>query len=141
MTLKPTDMLEIQSAIDDYERKFPRRAAPSAEVALAWRLGKREWKRRQAALRAAQKRDREVVRGGEEKGDPVITRQECSRWVWAGERFRVRWQTSHSSEDDTTRFEGLGPWVERALLVGWWGMFAVVVASVFFFGAIVGGFK
>ncbi len=43
MTLKPTDMLEIQSAIDEYERKFPRRPAPSAEVALAWRLGKREW--------------------------------------------------------------------------------------------------
>ena len=41
MTLKPTDMLEIQSAIDEYERKFPRRPAPSAEVALAWRLGKR----------------------------------------------------------------------------------------------------
>ena len=43
MTLKPTDMLEIQSAIDEYERKFPRRPAPSAEVALAWRLSKREW--------------------------------------------------------------------------------------------------
>ena len=42
MTLRPTDMLEIQSAIDEYERKFPGRAAPSAEVALAWRLGKRE---------------------------------------------------------------------------------------------------
>ena len=42
MTLKPTDMLEIRSAIDAYERKFPRRRAPSAEVALAWRLGKRE---------------------------------------------------------------------------------------------------
>ena len=49
MTLKPTDMLEIQSAIDEYERKFPRRPAPSAEVALAWRLGKREWAKRQAA--------------------------------------------------------------------------------------------
>ena len=49
MTLKPTDMLEIQSAIDEYERKFPRRPAPSAEVALAWRLGKKEWARRQAA--------------------------------------------------------------------------------------------
>ena len=53
MTLKPTDMLEIQSAIDEYERKFPRRPAPSAEVALAWRLGKKEWARRQAAQHAA----------------------------------------------------------------------------------------
>ena len=35
MTLKPTDMLEIQSAIDEYERKPPRRPTPSAEVALA----------------------------------------------------------------------------------------------------------
>ena len=42
MTLKPTDMLEIQSAIDEYERKYRGRTAPSAEVALAWRLGKRE---------------------------------------------------------------------------------------------------
>jgi len=26
-------------------------------------------------------------------------------------------------------------------MVGWWGAVAVMVASVFFFGAIVGGFK
>jgi hypothetical protein len=77
MTLKPTDMLEIQSAIDAYERKFPRRPEPSATAALKWRLGKRE---------------------------PV-------------------------------------PWVRKALLVGWWGVFALVVASVFFIGALVGGFK
>jgi hypothetical protein len=49
MTLKPTDMLEIQSAIDEYERKFPGRPAPSAEVALAWRLGKREARKRLAS--------------------------------------------------------------------------------------------
>ena len=54
MTLRPTDMLEIQSAIDEYERKFPRRPAPTAEVALAWRLGKREWAKRQAAESSAQ---------------------------------------------------------------------------------------
>jgi hypothetical protein len=42
MTLKPTDMLEIQSAIDEYEKRFPRRPEPTAEEALAWRLGKRE---------------------------------------------------------------------------------------------------
>jgi len=35
----------------------------------------------------------------------------------------------------------LVPWVRKALLVGWWGVIAVVVASVFFFGALVGGFK
>ena len=67
MTLKPTDMLEIQSAIDAYERKFPRRPAPSAEVALAWRLGKREWARRQAAQKTAGATDptRAPNRGGE----------------------------------------------------------------------------
>ena len=100
MTLKPTDMLEIQSAIDQYERKFPRRPAPSAEVALAWRLGKKEWARRQAAQQEAQPSPAE--------GAP----------------------------------QSLGsPWIKNALMVGWWGAVAVMVASVFFFGAIVGGFK
>jgi hypothetical protein len=31
--------------------------------------------------------------------------------------------------------------IKNALMVGWWGAVAVMVASVFFFGAIVGGFK
>ena len=30
---------------------------------------------------------------------------------------------------------------QGSVAVGWWGMVAVLVASVFFFGAIVGGFK
>jgi len=101
MTLKPTDMLEIQSAIDEYERKFPRRSAPSAEVALAWRLGKKEWARRQAAQQDA--------------------------------------LTASPAEDAPRSFESL--WIKKALMVGWWGAVAVMVASVFFFGAIVGGFK
>ncbi len=108
MTLKPTDMLEIQSAIDQYERKFPRRPAPSAEVALAWRLGKKEWARRQAAENAP------------EPGAPDL-----------------RWLTT--AEDGPQSFAN--PWVEKVLLVGWWGMVAVMVASVFAFGALVGGFK
>jgi hypothetical protein len=33
------------------------------------------------------------------------------------------------------------PWVKGVLLVGWWGVLAVAVASVFFFGAFVGGLK
>ena len=33
------------------------------------------------------------------------------------------------------------PWIKNVLMVGWWGVVAVMVASVFFFGAIVGGFK
>ena len=30
---------------------------------------------------------------------------------------------------------------QKSLAVGWWGVFAVLVASIFFLGAIVGGFK
>jgi hypothetical protein len=120
MTLKPTDMLEIQSAIDAYERKFPRRPEPSATVALKWRLGKREW-----AQRLAQ--NPELAFDENKKREPVLAE--------AWERFRVKWQTSRDSED------GLVPWVRKALLVGGWGVFALLVAFVFFFGALVGGFK
>jgi hypothetical protein len=37
--------------------------------------------------------------------------------------------------------EDMLPFARAALRVGWWGMVAVLTASVFFFGAIVGGFK
>jgi hypothetical protein len=135
-------MLEIQSAIDEYERKFPRRPAPSAEVALAWRLGKREWAKRQAAERAAQQGNPDLASAGKKKPNSVFAQQECNWLVWAWEQFRLRWLTWDSSEDAAPEhFPGLLPWVKKALLVGWWGVVAVVVASVFFFGAIVGGFK
>jgi hypothetical protein len=137
MTLKPTDMLEIQSAIDEYERKFPRRPAPSAEVALAWRLGKKEWARRQAAENAPQPDSPDLASSGEETPDSVFAEQECNRLVWAWEQVRLRWLTS--AEDAPESFGS--PWVQKVLLVGWWGMVAVMVASVFVFGAIVGGFK
>jgi hypothetical protein len=137
MTLKPTDMLEIQSAIDEYERKFPRRPAPSAEVALAWRLGKKEWARRQAAENAPQPDSPDLASRGEETPDSVFAEQECNRLVWAWEQLRLRWLTS--AEDAPESFGS--PWVQKVLLVGWWGMVAVMVASVFVFGAIVGGFK
>ncbi len=133
MTLRPTDMLEIQTAIDEYERKFPRRPAPTAEVALAWRLGKKEWARRQAAEKAAEQGDVAYAADIEEKPDSVFRGQECNRLVWAWEQFHNWWV----SKD---RYEDL-PWIKGALRVGWWGMVAVLVASVFFFGAIVGGFK
>jgi hypothetical protein len=131
-------MLEIQSAIDEYERKFPRRPAPSAEVALAWRLGKREWAKRQAAQRPVQQGDSDRARGSAEKPDSAFAQQECNRLAWALEQFRLRWLTGGSSEDAPAE---LLPWVRNVLLVGWWGVLAVAVASVFFFGAIVGGFK
>jgi hypothetical protein len=137
MTLKPTDMLEIQSAIDEYERKFPRRPAPSAEVALAWRLGKKEWARRQAAENAAQPGAPDVASGRKVAPDSVFGEQECNRLVWAWEQLRLRWLTSA----DVAPEPFASPLVEKVLLVGWWGMVAVMVASVFAFGAIVGGFK
>jgi hypothetical protein len=124
MTLKPTDMLEIQSAIDAYERKFPRRPEPSAAVALEWRLGKREF----AELVA---RNPDLALDEKEKSDPELA-EECNRLVWASKQLRIKWQTRRDSED------GLVPWVRKALLVGWWGAIAV---AVFFFGALVGGFK
>jgi hypothetical protein len=128
MTLKPTDMLEIQSAIDAYERKYPRRPEPSAAVALEWRLGKKEWAKRL-------ERNPDLAFGEKEKADAVVEEQEGNRLVWASKQLRIKWQTSRDSED------GLVPWVRKALVVGWWGVMAVVVASVFFFGALVGGFK
>ena len=41
MTLTPADMLAIQHAIDLYEKKFPNKPSPSAEVALAWLAARR----------------------------------------------------------------------------------------------------
>ncbi len=137
MTLKPTDMLEIQSAIDEYERKFPGRRAPSAEVALAWRLGKREAKKRFATWG-----EDKFASTKTEKSEPEFAEQECGRLAWAWEQITLRWQMwTTSKEDDSEGAVGLLPWVKGVLLVGWWSAVAVAVASVFFFGAIVGGLK
>jgi hypothetical protein len=138
MTLKPTDMLEIQSAIDEYERKFPRRPAPSAEVALAWRLGKKEWARRQAAQQGAEPSVRGLGSSADETPDSFVE-QECSRLAWAWDQLRLRWLTWSPAEGAPESFGS--PWINNALMVGWWGAVAVMVASVFFFGAMVGGFK
>jgi hypothetical protein len=40
MTLNPTDIVKIYSAIDGYEKRFPRKPSPSADEALAWQAGK-----------------------------------------------------------------------------------------------------
>jgi hypothetical protein len=135
MTLKPTDMLEIQSAIDEYERKFPGRRAPSAEVALAWRLGKRE-----AARILGSKEERLASAKGEE-AEPEFAQQECGRLAWAWEQIALKWQIWTARKDDSELDAGLLPWVKGVLLVGWWGAVAVAVASIFFFGAFVGGLK
>lgn len=135
MTLRPTDMLEIQSAIDQYERKFPRRPQPSAEVALTWRLGKRE-----AARVLGHPIDPRPSPVAEKKSEAGFA-QECNRLVWAWEQLRLQWNISSLSSSDTSFAEGMVPWAKAALRIGWWSMVAVVTASVFFFGAVVGGFK
>jgi hypothetical protein len=128
MTLKPTDMLEIQSAIDAYERKFPQRPEPSATMALKWRLGKREWAKRLAE-------NPELALDDKRKRKPSLAEQESNRLDWGWEKFRTKWQIGRDSEG------GLVHWARKALVVGWWSVFALAVASVFFFGALVGGFK
>ncbi|HTZ60534.1 MAG TPA: hypothetical protein VMB49_20635 [Acidobacteriaceae bacterium] len=151
MTLKPTDMLEIQSAIDAYERKFPKRAAPTAEVALAWRLGKKEWARRQAAAAAAEKVSDEPAptagkRGGKEKTKLILAEEEGSRLVWLSQQLGLRSLTRQLSPQAADRFEeddfdNPAPLLKGVLRIGLWGVVAVLVASVFLLGAIVGGFK
>jgi hypothetical protein len=129
MTLRPTDMLVIQSAIDDYERKYPRRPAPTAEVALAWRVGKRE---------AA----RILGQDGGVSTDAEIDGQECGRFAWAFEKLRLRLDRTHRDDDET--FESVEesmPWLRSVLVVGGWSAGAVVAVSLFFFGALVGGYK
>jgi hypothetical protein len=129
MTLKPTDMLEIQSAIDDYERRFPRRATPSAQAALSWRIGKR------AAARVFE-------RAGKINPQAEIDDQECGRLAWAFEKLRMRLDNWSPTEDDS--FESLEesvPWLRSVLVVCGWSAGAVVAVSLFFVGALVGGFK
>jgi len=136
MTLRPTDMLEIQSAIDEYEKKFPGRPAPSAEVALAWRLGKRE-----AAKRLASRGKEKLASTEAENSEPDFAQQECGRLAWVWEQITLRWQIGTAPKEDPEPGADLLPWVKGVLLVGWWSAVAVAVASVFFFGALVGGLK
>jgi hypothetical protein len=141
MTLKPTDMLEIQSAIDEYERRFPGRRAPSAEVALAWRIGKRE------AARILGSREEKRPAAKTEEVEPELAEQECGRLAWAWERITLWWQIWTAPKDDDSEpaaspsGDGLLPWVKGVLVVGWWSVVAVAIVSVFFFGAFVGGLK
>jgi hypothetical protein len=45
--LSPMDILVIQTAIEEYSRKYPDRPAPSAEEALAWQFGDRGRRKKQ----------------------------------------------------------------------------------------------
>jgi hypothetical protein len=153
MTLRPTDMLEIQSAIDAYERKFPHRAAPTAEVALAWRLGKKEWARRQAAAaKAAQEEQLSDAARPDETSIEVwvqpaakkpvaktrVVHREGNGLLWLLAQLRLRWLSWCDDLESSEAFEDSTPLVKGALRVGMYGMAAVLVASVFLLGVIVG---
>jgi len=137
MTLKPSDMLEIQSAIDEYERKFPRRPAPSAEVALAWRLGGRAAAKKLAMPASSP----DIASTVAEDSRPEFVEQECNRVMWAWEQVRLQWHMVRLPRFDLAVSEDSLPWIKGVVRVGWWGMVALITASVFVFGAVVGGLK
>jgi hypothetical protein len=61
------DILVIQSSIEEYSRKYPRRPAPSAEEALAWKFGDRGQRKKQRQASATEEREPgrlfEILRG------------------------------------------------------------------------------
>ena len=112
MTLRPTDMLRIQSAIDEYEKRFPGRPAPTAEEALAWRFG----------AAPGQPRPRSEV-----EQEP--------------RRIRLGWFIVRMPRLSPALSEDMLPAVKGVVKVGWWGMVVLGTVSVFMLGAIVGGLK
>ena len=128
MSLRPTDMLQIQSAIDDYEKKFPRRPAPTAEQALAWRFGKREAAR--------------FVKDTDYKDEaPARTKRSLLMDEEEGTRIRLGMMVVQLPRLKPSISEDMMPAVRGALRFGWWATVAVGTASVFILGAFVGGFK
>ena len=128
MTLRPTDMLRIQSAIDEYEKKFPRRPAPTAEEALAWRLGKRE---------AA----KFMSRTNDSGPTPPPSQQRPAAELQEPRRIRLGWFIVRMPRLNPALSDDMAPTVKGALRFGWWGILAVGTASIFLLGAFVGGFK
>jgi hypothetical protein len=84
--LRPFDVFEIQTAIDKYERRHPRCATPSAEVALAWALG---WRGRAPGPSIKQTEKNQSHR--EQKRRPVRLKGEVGPLRWAYEAFLVWW--------------------------------------------------
>jgi hypothetical protein len=127
MTLTPSDILEIQSAIDEYEKRFPRKPSPSVAEALAWRLGKK-----QAAMRAAVQSHPDPASSGM---GAESSQHEGTRRVRTEGKTRLRvWHTHKHSA-------GLQLWGKRTLRFCGWGWVAMLSALFFLFGAFVGGFK
>jgi hypothetical protein len=81
MTLTPSDMFEIQSAMDRYEKAFPRKPSPSPAEALAWRAGRR---------------------GGESRTQ--VLPGECGVLTWVWESCLVWWQVVAIPRIGTTSF-------------------------------------
>jgi hypothetical protein len=145
MTLRPTDMLEIQSAIDAYERKFPRRPRPTAEVALEWRFGKKAWAQRQAAMAQADGADvsnaKEVDNHAPSQRVRRAAQPSGNGLVWLLGLVVSRWRSMRGDLESSEMFEDSAPLVQGVLRVGLWGVAAVLIVSVFLLGAMVGGFK
>jgi hypothetical protein len=87
MTLNSTDILNIQSAIDRYEKRFPRRPSPSVDDALAWQAGKRR------SLQQSNARDRSELR------HPGI-------WFRIFQSFRV-WRQRCARSKERSAFAGV----------------------------------
>ncbi len=122
MTLRPTDMLEIQSAIDAYERKFPRRPTPTAEVALEWRFGKKAWAQRQAAMAQAEGAD-PSSQGSVNNGAPLkkarrATQPSGNGLVWLLGLVLSRWRSMRVNLESSEMFEDSAPLVQGVLLAG-----------------------
>jgi hypothetical protein len=60
MTLNSADILKIQTAIDRYEKRFPREPSPSADDALALQAGKRRGLPRSNARNRSELNDRGI---------------------------------------------------------------------------------
>jgi hypothetical protein len=86
--LRPFDVFEIQTAIDKYEQRHPRRATPSAEVALAWTLG---WRGRARVSGVSIKRTEENQPRRKQKRRPIRLEGEVGPVRWAYEAFLVWW--------------------------------------------------
>jgi hypothetical protein len=145
MTLRPTDMLEIQSAIDAYERKFPRRPTPTAEAALEWRFGKKAWAQRQAAMAQADSADAsdmgEVSSHARSQRIRRAAQPSGNGLVWLMGLVVSRWRSLRGTLESSEMFEDSAPLMQGVLRFGMWGAAAVLIVSVFLLGAIVGGFK
>ena len=87
MTLNSTDILKIQSAIDRYEKRFPRKASPSAGDAMAWQASKRR------SLPRSNAHDRREL-------------SHLGIWSWISESLRV-WRQKGAESKDRSPFAGV----------------------------------